>query len=140
MDNVGYTKGEVCNRNGCTGIIMEDDDIDGGCSCHINPPCSYCTTPKGYCDECGWVDEVDDSIPTTYKPIIPEYKRRTVADLDNSKIDYISKPHTHFSMIKEGVYPIGTSVVDVVKVVKGSFGGRFVTFGDGKFKYIAYTD
>ena len=29
----GYEKGETCNRKGC-------------CSCHINPPCGYCTTPS----------------------------------------------------------------------------------------------
>lgn len=54
----GYIKGEICNRDRCKGVIKEHD-IEGGCSCHINPPCSYCTKPKGYCDECGW-DENDE--------------------------------------------------------------------------------
>lgn len=49
----GLLKGEKCNRNGCNGIIDEHEK-EGCCSCHINPPCSYCTTPSEYCPECGW--------------------------------------------------------------------------------------
>ena len=60
--------------------------------------------------------------------------------LDNSKIDYRVKMHTHFSMIKEGVYPEGTSREEVESVVRGTFGGRFELFENGKFRYIAYTD
>jgi hypothetical protein len=29
---------------------------------------------------------------------------------------------------------------DVEQVVKGTFGGRFEAFGDGRFRYVAYTD
>ena len=48
--------------------------------------------------------------------------------------------HTGFSQICEGVYPKGTTMAEVEKKVRGSFGGRFEYFRDGKFKYIAYTD
>lgn len=54
--NEGVLKGEKCNRDGCNGIIDEHEK-DGCCSCHINPPCSYCTTQTGYCPECGWSAE-----------------------------------------------------------------------------------
>lgn len=60
--------------------------------------------------------------------------------LDASKIDFHSRTHTHFSMVKEGVYPPGTSQSQVEAVVRGTFGGRFDYFRDGKFRYIAYTD
>ena len=43
MKDLGYFKGEKCNRNGCNGIIDEHEK-EGECTCHINPPCSYCTT------------------------------------------------------------------------------------------------
>lgn len=43
-------------------------------------------------------------------------------------------------MIKEGVYPEHLTRQEVEKEVKGTFGGRFEHFGNGKFKYIAYTD
>lgn len=54
--NSGTKKGEMCNRNGCTGII-EEGEKEGCCSCHINPPCSYCTTQTEYCPVCGWSAE-----------------------------------------------------------------------------------
>ena len=50
---IGYAKGEFCNREGCKGIIDEYPK-EGGCSCHINTPCSYCTEETGYCPKCGW--------------------------------------------------------------------------------------
>lgn len=43
-------------------------------------------------------------------------------------------------MRKTGVYPAGTTQAEVEAVVAGTFGGRFESFGDGKFDYIAYTD
>jgi hypothetical protein len=48
----GYLKGEICNRDGCEGIIQHHQD--GCCSCHIHPPCSYCTDDGQYCDTCDW--------------------------------------------------------------------------------------
>ena len=49
----GYNEGEVCNRDGCTGII-EKPKGEGSCSCHSSPPCSYCTDSRSVCPECGW--------------------------------------------------------------------------------------
>lgn len=111
-----------------------------GCSCHINPPCSTCTDRKLVCDECGY--EPDEpaymDVPLTSSGLcVREYKPKP---LDNTKIDYRTKMHTASTMIKEGVFPEGTSLEEVLSVVRGTFGGRFVHFGNGKFKYIAYTD
>ncbi|VVD29199.1 hypothetical protein [Paraburkholderia dioscoreae] len=60
--------------------------------------------------------------------------------LDSTKIDWRNKSHTSASTIKEGVYPATATREDVEKAVRGTFGGRFEHFGDGRFKYIAYTD
>lgn len=60
--------------------------------------------------------------------------------LDPRKIDYRISAHTNSSQICEGVYPEGTPIAEVLKLVKGTFGGRFEKFRDGHFKYIAYTD
>ena len=49
----GCCVGEKCNRLGCVGIIDEHYQ-DDSCSCHINPPCSACTTPREYCPVCEW--------------------------------------------------------------------------------------
>lgn len=118
---------------------------DKSCSCHINPPCSVCTEALEYCPECDWYASDDrmeymnqyhcrvDSKTQTYT----SYKLR---ELDPTKIDWHYQGHTHFSMIKKGVYPEGVEQKDVEQEVKGTFGGRFLQFGGGKFEYVAYTD
>ncbi len=63
----GYFTGEICGRNGCIGMIQEDAG-DGGCSCHINPPCHHCVTDHHFCLECGWTGEEEQ--------IIKEQERR----------------------------------------------------------------
>lgn len=138
MNTIGQFTGELCNRNGCTGII-EEHEKDGSCSCHSNPPCSYCVDDMHFCPVCGW-EGLDDQREVVASYNYVPFKVRTIADLDPTKIDYISSSHTHFSMIKEGVYPEGTTRAEVAAVVNGTFGGRFERFGNGRFKFIAYTD
>jgi len=136
----GTEIGETCKRDGCVGVIDEYEK-EGCCSCHINPPCGYCVEDNLYCPVCEWYSKDEPITPPVKAPnkdIL--FKRRTVDDLDNTKIDWISKSHTHFSMIKEGVYPEGVTSKEVLEKVKGTFGGRFNHFGNGKFKYTAYTD
>lgn len=152
-ETFGNEEGEVCWRNGCQGVIAlrSADDMDGGCSCHINPPCGFCTTPREHCPVCDWdADEemraeylngfrmkVGDLNADGYKPII-SYERRP---LDPRKIDYhIISTGTGCTQKCEGVYPEGTTSAQVLEKVKGTFGGRFESFGGGKFTYIAYTD
>jgi hypothetical protein len=109
------------------------------CSCHINAPCSACTSNKLQCDECGFEPEEPEykDVPITYGLCMREYKPKP---LDNTKIDYRIKMHTAATQICEGVYPEGTGIDAVRKAVNGTFGGRFEYFGGGKFKFIAYTD
>lgn len=142
----GFEKGEVCGRNGCKGIIDEHES-ETGCSCHINPPCGHCTTPREFCPVCDWHHEED---PTTNYMIngfhtrvsqkTGQYVSWKQRELDKTKIDWHSKSHTNSTMIKEGVYPEGTTKDEVEEKVRGTFGGRFEFFRDGRFKYIAYTD
>lgn len=141
MNNFGNEEGEMCWRNGCQGVISIID-IEG-CSCHINPPCGACTSPREYCPVCGWLAEDDEDI--TYIPMIPNQLGEVVKGpyprpLDPRKIDYHVLSHTSSSQICEGVYPEGTTKEDVESRVRGTFGGRFERFGGGKFKYVAYTD
>lgn len=52
---VGIDEDSICNRLGCEGIIqLKPDENKGCCSCHINPPCAYCTSTQPECPECGW--------------------------------------------------------------------------------------
>lgn len=132
-----YEEGDRCPEKDCGGKL-EYPEVEN-CSCHINPPCSACTDIVLTCQQCGWEEDAPDYTYIRVGPGIAqrEYKPRP---LDKTKIDYRSKPHSGASMLKEGVYPEGTTQSEVRKVVDGTFGGRFTKFGNGKFKFIAYTD
>lgn len=147
LQDPGFEAGDICRRNGCTGIIA-DGERRGDCSCHINPPCGACTEPREHCPECDW-RMVDDETsfndfkvgPVKANGAWTHYRPRP---LDPTKIDWRSKAHSNSSMIKEGVYPQTNVAADdraaVEKVVRGTFGGRFKHFGNGSFEYVAYTD
>lgn len=140
-DNLGFQEGDVCNRQNCTGIIAVHPVEN--CSCHINPPCSACTSPRAYCPTCDWQHK-DDRVFNDYvvneDPKTGVFRTWTPRPLDPTKIDWRSIEHTHFSMIKRGVYPEGTTIDQVRKEVEGTFGGRFNYFDKGEFEYVAYTD
>lgn len=132
-----HEEGDRCPTGNCDGKL-EYPPVEN-CSCHISPPCAACTNNALTCNECGWTEEAPDQ---KYIPVAPgiamlEYKPRP---LDSTKIDYRHKMHSHISMLVEGVYPDGTTREELRKVVAGTFGGTFVEFGNGRFKFIAYTD
>lgn len=141
MSELGYIEGTACNRDGCTGII-EEGPREGGCSCHINPPCSACTTPSNFCPVCDWQEKDDPlvimEVTTIHVPTgFAERKKRV---LDPTKIDYRIEGHSNSSQLCIGVYPEGTKQSEVEARVRGTFGGRFNHFGNGRFEYVAYTD
>ena len=161
--NEGYLKGEKCNRNGCEGIIAEHY-TDTCCSCHNNPPCSHCTTSREYCPVCDWSGR-DEQIETESK--ITEsygyagmpglsyynsegantYRSRVLKMMSGqmarpNTLMYVNEGHTHFSMIKKGIFPEGMKREDLLKEINGTFGGRFQYYNadTGVFNFIAYTD
>ena len=141
----GICEGDTCGRNGCDGVIKLPAVTN--CSCHINPPCFQCVSRRCFCDQCGWEEKEEGTITSSTnlsEKIIycgnGVSKLYVERELDKTKIDFHCFAHTHFSMIKRGVYPIGMTRDEVRKVVDGTFGGRFTYFDDGKFEFIAYTD
>lgn len=48
---VGTEEGDLCNRDGCGGMIRFPKVED--CCCHISPPCSACVDNRLTCDACG---------------------------------------------------------------------------------------
>lgn len=141
---LGFCEGETCNRNGCQGEIQLHPHE--GCTCHINPPCSACTSPRHFCPVCGWEEKDDPDLvmveSTFYflpAGIHIEYKPHI---LDRTKIDYHTQMDTHFTQKVIGVFPVGTSQEQVLEKVRGTFGGRFEKWSPstGDFVYIAYTD
>lgn len=139
-NDFGHLEGETCWRNGCQGVITVRPVEN--CSCHLHAPCGSCMERREQCLACDWRAEDD----TDYKFVPTEYAglhiRETVkpSPLDPRKIDYRIKGHSNASQICEGVYPEGTPRSDVESAVRGTFGGRFDHFGNGTFRYIAYTD
>jgi len=141
MSETGKYEDDKCNRNGCCGKIEVRPSIN--CSCHINPPCSACTAPRHFCKVCGW-EEADD---VTINDFVVNIDRKTnnyrcwePRPLNRNKIDWRNKTHTHFSMIKEGCFPKGTSMEEVRKLVDGTFGGRFTKWDDNRCEFVTYTD
>lgn len=158
MNDLGYLEGEICNRDGCKELISLKE-VEGGCCCHINPPCSYCVTPKEHCTECGWDAEEEieaeeraawlreQSRPEEEKQAERRYWeliriKRMVKIFDPKRINAKILPHTHFSQIVEGWFPAHMSMEDVRKEVNGTFGGRFERFDKARqaFSFVAYTD
>ncbi|KKB61132.1 hypothetical protein WM40_25015 [Robbsia andropogonis] len=137
MKDFGFEEGDVCGRDRCAGRI--ETRSAENCSCHLSAPCGACTAPRNFCPECDW-DEVDEPVEPMPKAAAQPYVWPELRPLDPTRINWRNYAHSSFSMIKEGVYPEGTTLEDIRKVVDGTFGGRFAYFGNGKFKFIAYTD
>ena len=156
----GYCKGDICNRKECKGIIAEHE-TDSCCSCHINPPCDYCTTAREYCPVCGWEgrDEQEESERIQSSAITKEQREawdrrnKEWSDRRNAfykkfhskagaeQLEIRGESHTHFTEIKRGVFPKGTETREsVLPRIVGTFGGRFNWFDETTFEYIAYTD
>lgn len=155
MKNIfGIGKGEKCNRNGCAGIIQEHE-TDNQCSCHINPPCSYCTEDRNYCPECDWQAKDDYAEPVisdeqreSWRKANEEWQERRDSFYKKyngtepiTELEIRCEPHTHFSQIQKGIFPEGTQTQEsLLPKIKGTFGGRFSLWGKNKFEYVAYTD
>ena len=156
---LGYAAGDSCNRDGCDGVIHEHDK-DGECSCHINPPCSYCTEPNAYCPKCGWdakteqdeydklQSEINKKNQSSFDKQNEEFQKRRYdfykkyhGKLPVDKLEIRSEAHTHFTMKVFGVFPEGTENREsLLPKIRGTFGGRFDRFTNSSFEYTAYTD
>jgi hypothetical protein len=52
VGEIGLDEGEICNRDGCKGLMEYIKDRP--CTCHTgNPPCSACTDAPLTCNKCG---------------------------------------------------------------------------------------
>lgn len=55
----GEEIGELCNRDGCNGVLIEGQKQGDGCYCHKVAPCSYCLQYPIECPECGFNDIIN---------------------------------------------------------------------------------
>lgn len=131
-------EGDKCPE--CKTGTMHWPEIDESrCACHISPPCAVHSGNRLECDECGHVDTSPDKQVVSVDDGISQYMYRP-RPLDRSKIDYRKTSRGPASMLVKGVYPEGTTMEEVRRVVDGTFGGEFVSFRNGQFTFIAYTD
>lgn len=157
----GIETGQICNREGCKGVI-EEKDSDRGCSCHICPPCSYCVTAREYCPECDWdhQEEIDDIYFKQQTSITEEQKEKWKKEAEErnqrviefwkfynsnqiaEEMNWTSQGHSNSSMKKIGWFPPSMEFEEFLSKIRGTFGGRFERLNReiGRFEYIAYTD
>lgn len=148
-----WEEGNKCPNLDCTGHIVIDYP-DGGCSCHINAPCSRCTSSFLVCDTCGEKEPEDDylHVPVmAYRSIgmgITElYCKNPSKDLGNCKriYDYDYDSSSGSTMVYKGKYEGPVTPQDIIDALGvGTFGkrGPFLT-GDkirGSFTYTKITD
>ena len=77
--NPGVLPGDICDRNGCKGILYERN-TEGltYCTCFLgHPPCSYCVTMVGCCPDCGWNEEDSKSTRFVLFEKCPIFKYRS---------------------------------------------------------------
>lgn len=138
--DLGYAEGDTCGRDGCAGVIALHRSEN--CTCHINPPCGSCMSLRGFCPVCDWQEKDDPLVimEVTTIHVFSGFRERTKRILDPTKIDWRVESHSNSSQLCIGVYPEGTTSKEVEAKVKGTFGGRFNHFANGRFEYVAYTD
>jgi hypothetical protein len=116
-------------------------------------------TSTEYCPECGWdanderiAHEIDAS--KSYRAKNEDendwmekdriFQMKWSGKIPADKLEIRSKSHTHFSMIKYGVFPKGSEThFSLLPKIRGTFGGRFTTTIDKdsyRFEYVSYTD
>jgi hypothetical protein len=116
---------------------------DGCCSCHISPPCSYCTDQEEYCKDCGEVIEeyspptLTESLAAVWKP--EPFKPRPCGDGLLTRIALDSSSGS--TMEYTGTYEGNVSNADLLKYFgEGSWGYRFGYCQNGRFKFTKITD
>lgn len=78
----GEITGDICNRDGCQGVMEEVYD-DRGCSCHIHPPCSHCVDMVYCCLVCDFETGGPNDAPSQ-EEILAQERAETIKRLIQS--------------------------------------------------------
>jgi len=143
----GLIQGDVCNRNGCKGVMQQVHN-DTGCSCHICPPCSHCVDMLFECDDCEFnTQDLDEGwsplVKSTSTP--PVYKRKSdherFAELADGEFGYITIPGKYYWMEYKGKYPEEMSTKKILENFNTCFGCKWIKHPmNGEFHLKVYTD
>lgn len=93
---------------------------DGGCSCHINPPCSYCTDQDLACNKCGEIAveyEPPSIIASIAKISAVTYKsgEERFKELPDGVFGFVSYPYPGWGMqIKGKLPPAGMTGAEIL--------------------------
>jgi hypothetical protein len=146
MSDPGLIEGEVCDRGGCLGKMVIVDS-DGGCSCHISPPCAYCVDAEFECDTCETLAEKPETTTKGYDRspwLLTERKsdHERFAELSGEKIEWIdiTPANNYYFRVKRGKYPAGTTVGQIKDCFNLCFGYSYLNMYEGVFKIKYYTD
>jgi len=144
MDH-GLIEGDICNRNGCKGIMGEIED-DTCCSCHINPPCSHCVDMCYRCSECEFETETPECAPAlTSKKANPCTRSKThqeaFDELSETEFGYVTIAGKYYWMEYRGKYPEGMSPRQILDNFNVCFGFKWLRApSNGIFHLKVYTD
>jgi len=122
------------------GFVVYQEQEDGSCSCHTNPPCSYCTDKQLTCSRCGEVFEealtTPPSTSTTWKPT--PFEPKPCGDGMITKYDYDSSSGS--TMVFTGTFTGEVTNDDLLEFFgTGSWGYRFGYCNGGRFKFTKVT-
>lgn len=117
-----------------------------GCSCHISPPCSACTSNMLTCESCGW--EFEPPPPTqTWRSAGPgisiSHTKRPSTELGDSKriFDYDYDSSSGSTMEYQGKCTPSVTTSDILNFFgSGTFGHRGPFISNGKFSFTKITD
>jgi hypothetical protein len=76
------------------------------------------------------------SIHPLFDEILEPFAPKNLLD----QVQFCRISATGGTMVVKGTYPEGVTKEEVEPLVRGSFGGRFESFGGGCFTYLAYTE
>lgn len=115
---------------------------EGCCSCHINPPCGYCTGMMLCCNQCDFIDEPPPLETKSYN--LPAWKPEPYKPkpCGNGMITgYRYDGSSGSTMVFEGTYTGDVTNSDLLEFFgTGTFGHRFGFCGGGRFKFTKITD
>lgn len=143
-EEFGLVDGEICNRDGCKGI-MQEVDSDSCCSCHIVAPCGHCENKEFECPKCGHIIEppsFDNWKPTNYKQMEPrKTSEQLYNDLPDNEFGYIPIPGKYYWMEAKGKYPEDMTAAEILSKFNTCFGYKWIEVPrNGTFHLKYYTD
>lgn len=130
----------------CTHNRTEYRSIHGDscCSCHINPPCSYCTDQELHCLDCGEVTEEYEPYSSLTSGVQEVWKPKpfTPEPCGNGFITgYGYDGRSGSTMVFKGAYTGEVTNEDLLKYFgTGTFGHRFGSCSGGHFTFTKITD